>query len=122
LLTGRHVVENPAEGVWASGNFYTGNWMEVANFIQQFPGGDDRMVLLGKLRKIYGIYKYRDAGHNRHGHGNDFPSFWALGFKSLREMRGSVPPDQFLAYLRNHCQEKQCCIPPKESERLEVGL
>lgn len=75
LITGRDVA-TPETEVWCNGNFYSGNWAALAEFVQKLPGGEERMGLLRKLRKEYGIHRYRGGdGHvaNQHGHGNDFP-------------------------------------------------
>jgi hypothetical protein len=123
LMTGRDV-DRPEVEVWCNGNFYTGNWKSVAEVILKMEGGSDRMVLLRKLRKEYGIHRYRGGdGHvpNQHGHGNDFPSYWALGYKDLYDMRDSVPHEEFVTYLQAHCRDRGCCL-PNEPQRADFGL
>lgn len=123
LMTGRNL-DKPEVEVWSNGNFFTGNWAPIAQVIQSLPGGEERMVLLRKLRKQYGIHRYRggdDHIPNQHGHGNDFPSYWALGYKDLYDMKASVPHEEFVAYLQAHCVAKGCCL-PNETQRADFGL
>lgn len=56
--------------------------------------------------KKRGKHIYREHKKNRHGHGNDKPSFWAMGYASLVEFRNAVPLNDFKEYCKNHLQ---CC-------------
>ncbi len=53
------------------------------------------MTKLRAMRKQFGIHKYRDGKKNRHGHTDDFPSYWALGYKSLLELKRNVTDDEY---------------------------
>ena len=57
------------------------------------------------------LHCYRGSADsaNRHGHSNEFPSYWALGHQTLREMRENVCKEDFDDYIREHCQGKGCC-------------
>ena len=114
LLIGRFH-QDPTIAVWANGNVYTGDWTVYKEiFPEKFFGK------LWSIRKQFGIHKYR-SHKNQHGHGNDFPSYWALGYKDLFEMRAAVPPEDFQDYLRKHCIEKGCCM-PNACDRNTFGL
>lgn len=120
LLTGRNV-SNPEIPVWNNGNFYMGDWTDVSAVLNTVPGGRDRGFSLANLRKKYGVHKYR-ADENRHGHGNDFPSFWAFGYPTLLAFKNDVTPDVFTAYFNAHCKGKGCCIPGSYDEQKAIGL
>ncbi|ORY32426.1 hypothetical protein BCR33DRAFT_771424 [Rhizoclosmatium globosum] len=53
------------------------------------------------------LYQYRSSSHpNRHGHFNDKPSYWALGYASLSDMKASVSKEEFARYVEAHAG---CC-------------
>ncbi len=47
---------------------------------------------------------------NRHGHDNHKPSYWALGYDTLNDMKKQVSPDVFAEYCKVHFN---CCGVPK---------
>lgn len=49
---------------------------------------------------------YRNVRINRHGHGNNKPSYWALRFKSIDEMKATVTPEVWQEYCNTHIN---CC-------------
>ena len=52
-------------------------------------------------------HHYREGSKaNRHGHSNEKPSYWALGYKNLDEMRDGVCDEEWREYLRLH---RTCC-------------
>ena len=51
------------------------------------------------------LHQYRD-GKNRQGHSNDLPSYWALGYKSVVEMREVISEEEFNNYIKDH---SNCC-------------
>lgn len=121
LLTGR-TPDNIDVAVWATGNFYAGKWKQMGALFNQTPGGPELWKTLMAIYEKYGIYKYpRGTTHNRHGHGDDFPSYWALGFKDLADMQSKVPADIFRDYVRAHCIANKCCL-PNENERKGFGI
>ena len=73
-----------------------------------------------EIDKKYGIHKYRGS-HNRHKHGNDFPSYWAMGYKDLAEMKASVTAIEFQQYIQQHCKNNGCCM-PNVNERGGFGI
>jgi hypothetical protein len=58
----------------------------------------------------------RGRATNRHGHGPDFPSYYAQGFKTLREMAELVSGERFQRYFESHCVELGCCIPRHDDD------
>jgi hypothetical protein len=48
---------------------------------------------------------YRE-GENRHGHGNDKPSYWALGYMMIEDMIRNITKDEWLEYKQIHYD---CC-------------
>lgn len=111
LLTGRDL-KKPSEAVWANGNIWN-KWKDFTHD-QKFFSEAAEQALIGICSK-YGIHKYR--GHNnRHKHGNDFPSYFALGYKDLKHMQASVSEEEFRRYVNDHCVMNKCCN-PNESEK-----
>lgn len=58
------------------------------------------------IYKSRNIHIYRDGMCNRHGHSNDLPSYWALGYKTLAEMFSSVSQEEIDEYKSKHIG---CC-------------
>ena len=52
-----------------------------------------------------GLHIYRDQ-KNRQGHSNDLPSYWALGFNSVYEMKENISEEEFNKYVDAHYN---CC-------------
>lgn len=116
LATGRELAA-PAEAVWANGNFMTSGWDVLARIFEVDEPGRVLMVKLRAMRKEYGVHKYRGGAEkpNRHHHSDDFPSYWAMGYKDLYDFM-SKDPEGCKEYVRLHCKGKGCCM-PNESER-----
>jgi len=79
-----------------------GNPTVTRKFITKFDNEEYNKFFKGSL------HSYRDSA-NRHGHSNKFPSYWALGYQTLREMRENVCKEDFDNYITNHCQSIGCC-------------
>merc|ERR1712048_1121134 len=52
------------------------------------------------------IYRGGKCACNRHGHSNDFPSYFAFGHESLLSFAGSVTDDAWEEYRLSHAT---CC-------------
>ena len=59
------------------------------------------MKTLQKARK----HIYREL-KNRKGHSNDLPSYWALGYKNVFEMKENISEKEFDYYVKEH---SNCC-------------
>ena len=51
------------------------------------------------------LYVYRDI-QNRHGHSNVKPSYWALGYSTIKQMKESVTEEEYNNYVTLH---NNCC-------------
>lgn len=105
ILLGRHP-DNEETIVWANGNVLNGNY---DRFAWTFDALDSTHSLFQQLKAIklrYGVYQYARSNENRHGHSNDHPSYWALGFQTLQEYQASVSPADYTAYAQAH---SNCC-------------
>ena len=60
---------------------------------------------LMKTLKERGLHVYRDL-KNRQGHSNDLPSYWALGFNTVFEMKENIDETEFEEYVGKH---NNCC-------------
>jgi len=83
VLLGRDKNEVP---VWCQGNSLR------ADLSPYVPLYNDREAweTVKLTHKKYSLHMYRDAP-NRHGHSNDLPSWWALGFSSLDAYQAADP-------------------------------
>jgi len=96
LLTGRNAKGMP---IWAQGNIMYGDLTTYKPVFEKL-GKESLYRGVLKLKEKFGVYRYRDSTpHNRHGHGNDFPSWWALGFPSIHDMRAKVSESEWATYL-----------------------
>ena len=104
VLLGRNHLGEP---VWNNGNVYNGDYTYFAFAFEKVEPSKEAWTALKRMKEKYGIYKYRDHKlSNRHGHGNDKPSFWAFGHKSLDEFQKCVSPEVYTKYVENHAN---CC-------------
>ena len=103
IITGRNRNGDP---VWADGNIFIGDFKPFAlSFEKLDPTGDMWQNILS-LKKQYGVYRYRESGRNHHGHGNNNPSYWALGYPTLVDYQLSVSTEEYQAYAEMHYD---CC-------------
>ena len=108
LLSGRDI-DNPEEEVWSGGNFERSPEAEAV--LCEEVLGSELLAKLLKIRKDFG-YRYRKSGKaNRQGHNSDFPSFYALGFESMKHMKSVVSEQEYKEYMRLHAETKGCCKP-----------
>ena len=60
---------------------------------------------LVKIINKRGLHIYREE-KNRQGHSNDLPSYWALGFNNVLEMKANISKEEFEEYVSKHYN---CC-------------
>lgn len=65
-----------------------------------------RWTLAIKIKKQFGTYAYPRSFRNRHDHGNEKPSFWALGYMTLDAMKEAVSDSDWEQYKSVHTN---CC-------------
>ncbi|KAJ3092155.1 hypothetical protein HK102_010279 [Quaeritorhiza haematococci] len=95
------------EPVWNGGNVLrpldTPRFAEVFNMLEASQLWEDMQDdLRNRSMHIYRAGK----STNRHGHGNDRQSYWALGYQSMVEFESKVSRKVFEDYCANH---KGCC-------------
>jgi hypothetical protein len=103
IITGRDIHGDP---VWADGNIFIGNFTPFVEIFKDLDPTGDMWQRINVLQKKYGVYRYSRSWSNRHGHGNDKPSYWALGYLSLEAFRVEVSAEEYEAYAKLHCD---CC-------------
>ena len=59
--------------------------------------------LITKIKRGLHIYRKKK---NRQGHSNDLPSYWALGFNSIFQMKENISEEEFNEYVSQH---HNCC-------------
>jgi len=95
LLTGRNSAGEP---IWAQGNIMYGSLDQYKPVFARL-GKEQLFRGVLKLKEKFGVYRYRNANANRHGHSNDFPSWWALGFTSILDYRDRASESEWSTYL-----------------------
>eukprot|EP01134_Creolimax_fragrantissima_P002673 CFRG2673T1 len=108
LLTSGRNMKDPEVEVWDKGNFIRGGWNNIKHVIEQSGDVGEKMInSLLILEKKYGRHQYREK-ENRHGHSNEFLSYWALGYQSLAHMKTVVSDNTFRSYFEQH-STRGCC-------------
>lgn len=99
-------VDGKEEPVWNHGGVcFAINIKETKTNFLNFGTLTEWIAIITEYKKK-GKHIYRELKSNRHGHGNDKPSFWAMGYSSLVEYRGTVSLGEFRTYCKNH---RKCC-------------
>lgn len=97
--------------VWNGGNCLRSK--VVIDYVELY-----KTILTDQEEEFNSVYKeilgknahiYREM-ENRHGHGNDKPSYWALGFEMLMKYKSSVSETEFKEYTDIH---HNCCGVPR---------
>ena len=92
--------------VWNGGNVLR---IDLNKIIKPLYSSSNLEELYGQLLEYYknnNLHTYRDNNRNRHDHGNDKPSYWALGYKSIDEMISQVSDSEYEEYTNVHFN---CC-------------
>jgi len=99
LFTGKDENENQ---IWNEGNKFKKlkTYYPLKNIFNK-----EGWNALIKLIQKRGIHVYR-KDKNRQGHDNDLMSYWALGYKSIQEMKENVSEEEFEKYAKEH---SNCC-------------
>jgi hypothetical protein len=92
---------------WNGGNALRVNLQPYENVFKHFHKDE-------LWDKLYGVYKmsvkhiYRGAKEmaNRHSHHNEKPSYWALGFKTTKDMHNKISTPEWDNYAQIH---NECC-------------
>jgi hypothetical protein len=93
--------------VWNNGNLIRIN----INIYEQFFVGFNGIDKYAELKEIYKgnpthTYRGGEKYMNRHGHSNDKPSFWALGYQNLEDMIQNISNEEWMEYKKIH---HNCC-------------
>ncbi|PRP74681.1 hypothetical protein PROFUN_03603 [Planoprotostelium fungivorum] len=89
LLTGRDHGEEP---VFCQGNAIRSK-MAAFQTVFEAEGAAAEWTQLTVVLKKYARHIYREGLPNRHGHSNEFPSYWARGFDSLDDFQRARPEE-----------------------------
>jgi len=100
ILLGR---DDEDEIVWNNGNIYRYKTKKLNELLKRID--KNKWEIVNEIIKKRNIHIYRNDS-NRHGHSNDKPSYWALGYKSLEEMFATVSHEEIVEYKRKHVN---CC-------------
>ncbi|KAI9359955.1 hypothetical protein DFJ73DRAFT_773880 [Zopfochytrium polystomum] len=98
--------------VWNAGNVI--NFVDLARFEAVWIaelGAEAGAAAFAEVKKTYMSrrrhwYRYDT---NRHGHSNSKPSYWAMGYKDMQQMKEQVAEDVYKKYLVDH---EDCCRDP----------
>jgi len=94
------------EPIWNDGNCLVG---DLSKYCEEFrkAGKMDMWDSLKDVRAKYPLHRYRGFP-NRHGHSNDFPSFYFWGYQSLGKFKEGVDEATFNEYCAAHAK-RGCC-------------
>ena len=90
--------------VWNRGNVLRLDLSSLAS-VYCTAGRAEEWAAIRAEHKARCIHVYRE-GANRHGHSNDRPSYWALGYKDMDHFKASVSQQEFDEYCAIHTN---CC-------------
>lgn len=90
--------------VWNNGNVIR-NALKDFDEVYRKEGAIEEFGVLKEYYRKNNLHIYRPMS-NRHGHSNDKPSFWALGYKTIGEMASSVSKEEWDEYKGIHIG---CC-------------
>jgi hypothetical protein len=103
LATGR---DFSGEIVWRNGNFLYTRPEELFVFIKDFMTSEQKDLLISFYTK-YRFHTYRENGTaNRHGHNNEFRSFFGFGYVSKEAYFATLTEEKQQEYNTLH---KSCC-------------
>ncbi|KAJ3159351.1 hypothetical protein HK101_001091 [Irineochytrium annulatum] len=103
------------EEVWNRGNVLGFVQILLFEAIFEAEGRGEAWKEIFEEYKERRRHSYRHDKYNRHGHGNDKPSFWALGYKDMTEFKEAVTKEQYEEYRRVHIS---CCNNWTAKERI----
>ncbi|KAL7541001.1 hypothetical protein ACHAXR_010544 [Thalassiosira sp. AJA248-18] len=102
-LLGRNMEGDPC---WNDGNCLVGDLSKYNDVFHE--AGETKMwKKLVDVRAKFPLHQYRDLP-NRHGHSNDFPSFYYWGYESLDKFKEGVDDATFREYCAAHAK-RGCC-------------
>jgi len=101
LFTGRCAPDYDTV-VWANGNVMRRGVARATEVLLREVGEAEFMRVM-RVRSTHARHRYRTTEtKNRHGHGNDKPSFWALGYETIDDYAAAVSLDEWLSYAEKH--------------------
>lgn len=101
FILGRH----GDEIVWNNGSVLFSYVSEFFNVFKECDANDSWNELY-KLYKARRVHVYRGMKSNRHGHCNLKPSYWALGYKTILDMKNNITVEEWEEYVNKH---EGCC-------------
>ncbi len=99
-------VDEEQEAVWNHGGIcFSVNIKGMKSKFLKYGTFEEWIAIMSEYKKR-GKHIYRENKYNGHGHGNDKPSYWAMGYGTMIEFRNTVPLIEFQEYCKNHLG---CC-------------
>ncbi|KAJ3036489.1 hypothetical protein HDV00_002698 [Rhizophlyctis rosea] len=102
----RNDVQTP---VWNNGNILLPFRKHWSSIFLSLPEGEKCWIVVQKERRERRGHKYRggEENKNRHGHSDDLPSYFAMGYVSMEDFRAGVEDEVWVEYVtRGH---RECC-------------
>ena len=97
---------NPDAKVFNGGNLYACDWKPLHVVLESKNQLCFWDKLQHELRTRGHIYRGGADQANRHGHSNDFKSYFAFGCKTLAEYKDKITEQEWCTYIKDHAQ---CC-------------
>eukprot|EP00401_Gymnodinium_catenatum_P000856 CAMPEP_0117515606 /NCGR_PEP_ID=MMETSP0784-20121206/30667_1 /TAXON_ID=39447 /ORGANISM="" /LENGTH=1076 /DNA_ID=CAMNT_0005311429 /DNA_START=29 /DNA_END=3257 /DNA_ORIENTATION=- len=93
------------KAVWNGGNTYRTSTEPLRKLLESIGEEDAWNRIQDRYRRKVS-HVYRNTQCNRHGHSNEFPSYFAFGHEILFSYVGAVTPSAWAEYSKCHCS---CC-------------
>lgn len=100
-------IDDDNEVVWNGGNVLRINLKPIKQFYEDTKNIDKWEYVRETYRKKI---KHHYQKTNRHGHDNENPSFFAMGYETLEGFINGSPKDEWIDYMYNHMD---CCGVPR---------
>lgn len=95
------------EIVWNGGNAIRVDLRAYQNVFEHFNQSKLWETLKEEFNNsVKHLYRGGDKLANRHGHHNQKPSYWALGFDTVQDMKNKISNDEYINYANTH---SECC-------------
>ena len=99
--------DNEKEIVWNGGNAIRVDLRPYQYVFEHFNQRELWETLNNEYNNsVKHVYRGGKEKANRHGHHNQKPSYWALGFDTVKDMKSKVSEEEYLNYVEIH---HECC-------------
>ena len=85
--------------VWNNGNAVSKHFKKISDFLEDNYDDIYNIDKFKEIRKNYSHWTYREPRANRHGHCNELPSWWTLGYATIDAYKNDIGINVFEKYM-----------------------